>query len=218
MFKNILFDLDGTLTDPAIGITNSVMYALNKYNIKVSDRSELYKFIGPPLITSFKSYYGFTEAQAMDAVAFYREYYAPKGIYENVLYDDIPRMLNELKSMGCKIYLATSKPEDFAIKILKFFQIDQYFDFIGGATMDEKRTTKIEVIKYVIEKGGIEDMSKAVMVGDREYDILGAHNVGMPSIGVLYGYGSLRELSGAGANYYANTAMDIVKIVKDSDI
>ena len=128
MYRYILFDLDGTLTDPGMGITNSVAYALDKFSITVPDRSELYKFIGPPLVDSFMNYYGFSEEDANRAVAYYREYFKPTGIYENEIYDGVPELLEGLKAQGKTVILATSKPEIFAHEILKHFGIFSYFD------------------------------------------------------------------------------------------
>ena len=171
MYNIILLDLDGTLTDPGIGITNSVKYALEKWNIKVEDRSELYKFIGPPLVDAFQEYYGFSEEKGKKALAFYREYFSEKGLFENELYEGTMAFLETLKAMGKSIVLATSKPEKYAVKILKHFGIHDYFDFISGATMDETRNKKEDVIEYAIENFGIKDVTKALMVGDRKHDV-----------------------------------------------
>ena len=210
MYKTVLFDLDGTLTDPGIGITNSVMYALEKFDIKVEDRTSLYKFIGPPLKESYAKYYHLSDEDINRAVVYYREYFSEKGIFENVLYDGITEVLGRIKSSGRKIILATSKPDKFAIEILEHFGIDQYFDFVAAATMDETRTDKAEVIAYAIESCNITDLQTTVMVGDRENDILGAKTFGIDSIGVLYGYGDMEELQDAGATYLAKSVADII--------
>lgn len=213
MYKTVLFDLDGTLTDPGLGITNSVMYSLEKFGIKVDDRTTLYKFIGPPLKESFANYYHFSGEDVDRAVVYYREYFSDKGIFENVLYDEIPEVLGQIKSSGRKIVLATSKPEPFAVKILEHFRIDRYFDFVAGSTMDETRVQKAEVITYALESCGITDLSSVVMVGDREHDIYGAKKAGLHSIGVLYGYGSMEELRNAGATYIVEHARDIIELL-----
>lgn len=213
MYQNILFDLDGTLTDPGVGITNSAMYALEKWNIKVAERSELYKFIGPPLRDSFMKFYDFSEEQAKEAIVYYREYFKDKGIFENEVYPGIVELLQQLKASGKKIVLATSKPEEFAIRILKHFDLFDYFDFVGGAYMDGVRNKKGEVIQYALESAGITDLSATVMIGDREYDIIGAKENGLDSIGVLFGYGSREELEEAGATYIAETVGDILKFL-----
>ena len=157
MYNVILFDLDGTLTDPGRGITNSVAYALNKFGIEVADKKELYKFIGPPLTDSFEKYYDFSSEDAIAAVEYYREYFKPKGIYENEIYEGIPELLQSLKENGKKVILATSKPEIFAKEILKYFGIDVYFDFVAGATLDKTRTKKGDVIAYALNSIGVTD-------------------------------------------------------------
>lgn len=214
MYKYVLFDLDGTLTDSGIGITNSVEYALNKYNITVDDRAELYRFIGPPLQNSFKEFYGFSNEDCVLAVEYYREYFKEKGIYENKVYDGIVDMLKALKKNGNKIILATSKPEAFAITILKHFNLIQYFDFISAATMDGSRSAKADIIKFALDNYGISDSSSAIMVGDRKHDIIGAKQCNIDSIGVLFGYGSRNELEMAGADFIVETPLEIFNICK----
>ncbi len=216
MYHTILFDLDGTLTDPGIGITNSVAYALEKYNIHVSDRSELYKFIGPPLRYSFETYYGFSKKDTEDAVAYYREYYSEKGIYENALYEGMAGLLRSLYDSGKQLLVATSKPEEFAVRILEYFDIKKYFSYVAGAGMDSTRGNKDEVIAYALELGNVSDRSSAVMVGDREYDILGAKKMGLDSIGVLFGYGSREELTAADATYIAENVSDLGNIIREN--
>lgn len=213
MYNTVLFDLDGTLTDSGRGITNSVAYALTKSGLKYRSKDELRCFIGPPLIKMFMQVYGVSEAEAKDLVKKYREYYAVSGIFENDLYENIDFLLSSLCSDGKKLILATSKPEHFATKILEHFGIAKYFSHICGATMDEKRTEKDAVIAYALESASITDVSSVVMVGDREYDILGAKSFGMDSVGVLYGYGSREELESAGATHIAETVSDILKFV-----
>lgn len=211
MYGNILFDLDGTLTDPGIGITNSVAYALKKFNIEVPERTELYKFIGPPLAYSFVHYCGFTESEAERAIVYYREYFKDTGIFENRLYDGIENMLASLKGDGKKIILATSKPEVFAEKILEHFGIAQYFDFTAGATLDGTLSEKADVIAHALKSCNITDKANTVMVGDRRHDIIGARKNGLDSIGVLYGYGSLEELQNAGATHIISEPAEIIK-------
>ena len=213
MYKYILFDLDGTLTNPEIGITTCVMYALEKFNIKVEDRKELRPFIGPPLKYSFQTYYGLSETDSEQAVKYYRERFSVKGLYENEVYDGVENMLQQLKKSGKIVVLATSKPEEYAIKILKHFNLYEYFDFVVGATMDGSRGEKADVIRYALEIGGIADKSKVVMIGDRNYDIHGAKENGLDSIGVLFGFGDSEELTTAGANYIAETVEDILKYI-----
>lgn len=213
MYNIVLFDLDGTLTDPGLGITNSVAYALKKWNIEVADRTTLYKFIGPPLSDSFKRYYGFSEEDSLKAIEYYREYFRDKGIFENEVYEGVVDLLETLRAQGKKVVLATSKPEGFAKTILEHFQLAKYFDFVAGASMDESRNKKGAVIAYALESCGITDKSAVVMVGDREHDVLGAKENDLDSIGVLFGYGSREELEAAGATYIAETVSDILKFV-----
>jgi len=213
MYKYILFDLDGTLTNPEIGITSSVMYALEKFNIKVEDRKELHPFIGPPLTYSFQTYYGLSEADSELAVKYYRERFSVKGLYENEVYDGVEKMLQELKKSGKTLIIATSKPEEFTLKILAHFDLLKYFDFVAGATMDGSRGEKADVIRYALEISGIEEKSQAIMIGDRKYDILGAKENGIDSMGVLFGFGDYEELTNAGANYIAKTVADIIEYI-----
>ena len=212
-YDYILFDLDGTLTDPAVGITKSVAYALEKFGIEVSDITQLNHFIGPPLLDSFMECYGFDKEKAQTAIDYYRERFRVKGLYENVVYDGIPEMLRVLKDSGKKLILATSKPEPFAKEILRHFGLEEYFDYAAGSNFDGTRTAKAEVIEYALERAGITDKSAAVMIGDREHDIIGANKTGLDSIGVLYGYGSREELEAAGATFIAENVTDIVKLI-----
>lgn len=213
MYQTILFDLDGTLTDPGEGITNSVAYSLRHYGIDVPDRRELYKFIGPPLYESYMNYYGFDEATAREAVEVYREYFRPKGIFENRVYDGIPELLQALKAAGKTLLVATSKPEGFSRQILDHFGLAQYFDFVAGSTLDGSRITKADVIRHALAQTGLTPDGTMLMVGDREHDVLGAKEVGLPCVGVLFGYGSRPELEGAGASYIAPTVADISRII-----
>lgn len=199
----VLWDLDGTLTDPMTGITQCVQYALQTFGIQVDDLRQLCCFIGPPLIDSFQEYYGFSEEQALQAVAKYRERFSTVGWRENVVYPGIPALLQRLCRAGVTSMLATSKPEVFARKILAHFGLEDYFSFIGGATLDNSRSRKEEVIRYVLEANALNDLSRVIMVGDRKYDITGAHSAGLRAIGVLYGYGSREELTQAGADVIA---------------
>lgn len=213
MYQYVLFDLDGTLTDSVLGITNSVMYALEQFGIREEDRTKLYKFIGPPLRDSFAEFYGFDETQIEAAVRYYQERYGTKGVYENEVYDGIEELLKTLKKHGCSLIVATSKPEKFAIEIIKYFHLDSYFDLVVGATMDHTRNKKAEVIDYVLKEAKITDRSKAVMIGDREHDIIGAKEMHLDSIGVLYGYGTKEELMEAGATYIAKDPADVIPYV-----
>ena len=209
MYHTILFDLDGTLTDSGPGITNSVAYALKKWNIEEKDINVLRKFVGPPLDASFAKYYGFSKEKCVQAIQYYREYYLTKGIYENQVYDGMEELRKWLRDTGRRAIVATSKPEPSAIHVLEYFHIDSYFDIIAGATMDGSRVEKSDVIRYALDRAGIRDLSGVVMVGDRENDIQGAKANGLDSIGVLYGYGSREELEEAGAMQIAETVEDL---------
>lgn len=216
MFKYILFDLDGTLTDAAPGITNSVKYALSKFGIDETDRNKLRKFLGPPLISSFAEFYGFSNEKAQKAVEYYREYFVPNGIFENEVYSGIPELLQKLKANGKTLIIATSKPEPFAKKIAHHFGLDGYFAMIAGSNTDNTRCKKAQVIEYALETLGVTDREHAVMIGDREHDIIGAKETGLKSIGVLYGYASPGELETAGADFIAGTPQEIFDIINSN--
>lgn len=209
---HIIFDLDGTLTDPMIGITKSVQYALRRYGIEEPDLRKLTPFIGPPLTDSFQKYYSFSPAQAREAVLVYREYFTERGIFENEEIPGIREMLNGLRAAGKQLFVATSKPELFARRIIRHFQMEDYFLFVGGADMEETRVKKGDVIRYVMEEKKI-TAETAVMVGDREHDIIGAKENGLESIGVLLGYGSREELEEAGADQIAADAGELLKLL-----
>ena len=211
MYDIILFDLDGTLTDPGIGITNSVAHALAHWNIEVKDRAELYKFIGPPLSDSFMRYYGFSEEDAIQAIAVYREYFSVKGLYENEVYPGIPELLSALKAAGKTVVLATSKPEALSIEILNHFGLSPYFEIIAGAGMDGVRDKKSEVIAYLLEQ--IHCYDGIVMVGDTKFDILGAAAHNIPAVGVSWGYGLREDMEAAGAAAIANTMDELYTIL-----
>lgn len=214
-YTHIFFDLDGTLTDPGLGITNAVMYALARWGIRVDDRQALYPFIGPPLVDSFMRFYGFSAADARAAVDVYREYFANKGIFENEVYPGIPALLARLKRAGLKLVMATSKPEQFAVRIAEHFGIAAYFDCIAGAAMDETRTEKWEVVEYALDRCGVTDRAAVLMVGDREHDVRGAQRCGIRTLGVLYGYGSRAELEQAGAVAVAETVEAVGDYILD---
>lgn len=199
-YKYIFFDLDGTLTEPKVGITKSVAYALEYYGIHVEDLDSLCKFIGPPLKDSFMKYYGFDDAKAEEAVEKYREYFRPYGVYENEMYEGVDKLLKTLKECGKVIVLATSKPTVFAQTILDYFHLDTYFDHVIGSELDGSRVKKGDVIAYALMQAGVTDRSEVLMIGDREHDILGAKQNGLDSIGVLYGHGDRPELEACGAD------------------
>lgn len=209
MYQTILFDLDGTLTNPALGITDSLAYALEKFNIEVTDKKELYRFIGPPLQDSFENFYHFSKEDSLKAVDFYRDYFRHKGLYENEVYQGIPDLLERLKAQGKKLLVATSKPEGFARQILKHFKLFDYFDLVAGASMDGSRRLKGDVIAHALTSAQIADPSSAIMIGDRKHDIIGAKENGLDAIGILYGFGNREELKKAGATYIATNVEEL---------
>ena len=209
--KYVLFDLDGTLTDSQDGIMNSIEYTLNHYGIRVEDRAALRPWLGPPLADSLMKYHGFDRERALEGVKKYREYFDVKGIFENRVYDGMEELLGKLQSEGYILMTATSKPEVAARRITDHFNLTRFFTFVGGATLDDSRVHKGDVIRYVLEANQIKDLSSVMMVGDRENDILGAKQNGLEAIGVLYGYGDREELEAAGADHIAETVGDIAK-------
>ena len=214
MFDYILFDLDGTITDPFEGISRCVIHALDSFGIKVKDPHELVCFIGPPLFDQFKAYCGFTDTQAEQAVKKYRERYSETGWKECTLVDGTKQLLQQLKAAGKTLAVATSKPECFAVPILRHFEIDKYFTFIGGAELEHSgRNTKEAVIEYVLQNLNVTDRSRAVIVGDRYHDIEGAKKTSIRSIGVLTGYGSREELEAHQADYIAENMTDVLKFL-----
>ena len=200
--KYLFFDLDGTLTDPMQGITRSVQYALRHFGIDEPDLRKLCPFIGPPLADSFRERYGMSPADAETAVAKYREYYAPKGIFENEIYPGIPELLATTSAAGGVNVMATSKPTPFAEQIAAHFGFAQYFTLVSGSTFDGRRTTKADVIRYALDTLEIAPQ-EAVMIGDRRYDIEGAAETGLASIAVGWGYASPGELEAARPDRFA---------------
>ncbi len=200
----LFWDLDGTLTDPYEGITKSVAYALRLFGIEVPDRTVLCPFIGPPLKDSFIRFYGFSEADAELAISRYREYFSETGLYENKVYPGIPELLRTLAASGKRHILATSKPAVFAERILAHFGLRDAFCSVVGSDLEGKRVKKEDVLRYALEKTGAKP-AESLMIGDRQYDVLGARCVGMDCLGVTYGYGSAQELQDAGAAALADS-------------
>lgn len=200
MYNHILFDLDGTLTNPYLGITNSIIYSLEKLNIEAPDNEALIPFIGPPLQESYEVFYHLKDEKNLEAVQLYREYFSDKGMYENEVYPGIPLLLQALKSMDKKLYVATSKPTHFAHPILEHFKLDHYFEVIVGSELDGTRTNKAEIIQYVIDTHQL-NKDECLMIGDRKHDIIGAQKNHIDSVGVLYGYGDAEEIKNAQPTY-----------------
>ncbi|UUV17834.1 HAD family hydrolase [Fusobacteria bacterium ZRK30] len=212
-YKYILFDLDGTLTDPGVGITKAVQYALKKNNIVEESLDILEKFIGPPLKDSFVEFYSFDEKMVSDSIQYFREYFRKNGIFENEVYSGILDLLGELKNRDCKIAVATSKPTVFANSVLKHFGMREYFDLVVGSNLDGTLGNKAEIINCVIENLKIKNLKETIMIGDRKYDVIGAEKNNIDSIGVLYGYGSLEELEAASPTYIVDSINQLYKLL-----
>lgn len=212
-YSTILFDLDGTLSDSSQGIINSIIYALEKYDVNDYDMPLLRKFLGPPLHESFEKFMGFDKEKSLQAVKLYREYFSSKGLFENEIYGGVSDLLQNLKENGKALIVATSKPQLFTDRIMEHFNLAKYFDFIAGSNMDTTRSKKAEVIEYAVTECNIKDKSSVVMVGDRAEDMIGAQTVGIDSIGVEYGYGTFDELENAGATYIAKTVEELKSLL-----
>lgn len=217
MYKYVFFDLDGTITEPEEGIINGVLYALSRFGITVEDRTTLYPYIGPPLRDSFRDYHGLSEEDTEQAILYYREYYSTKGIYQNDIMPGMEQAFWTLRKHGCHLYVATSKPELYAKQILEHLKLDGYFDIIAGSTFDKARDTKAAVIEYLITSIAANQIKPAVddiiMVGDRKFDVLGAREFGIDTIGVLFGYGSKEEFDACACRYVAADAKEMVQMI-----
>lgn len=205
--KHILFDLDGTIVRSDPGITRGVQKSLEQFGI-YEEPENLKKFVGPPLVESYTKLYGLSLLQYEKALEIFHEYYRSTGIFECELYEGIEEMLKVL-SKDYRLYIATSKPEKEARRVIEHFGLDKYFTFVGGSDGDfnTKRSTKAAVIEYVLKSNNIEDKTAAIMVGDKVHDIVGANTVGLKSIGILYGYGSMEEFDKA--NYIVRNVDDL---------
>ncbi|MDA3022835.1 MAG: HAD-IA family hydrolase [Actinomycetota bacterium] len=197
----VLFDLDGTITDSAPGIIACIRYALADMGLEGPADDVMRNFLGPPLVDTFINHFGVTPAESKQMIAKYRERYHDIGEYENSVYPGLLEILTDLSARGAIVATATSKPTASATRILAHFELDGYFTFIGGAEMHGARQHKADVIAHTLEELGIDDPAATDihMVGDRSHDVLGAKQFGIPTIGVLWGYGSEAELAEAGA-------------------
>lgn len=211
MIKYLLFDLDGTITDPKEGITKCVQYALSKFDIE-EECDNLLSFIGPPLTDSFMDFYGFDKQKAELAIKYYRERYAKIGLFENSAIDGIHEVLEKLKNSGYTLAVATSKPTCFAISICEKYDFSKYFDIIMGSELDGTRTKKSEIIYEVLKQLNAKP-EEVVMIGDRKYDIIGAKEVGTASIGVRFGYAEDGELEKAGADFIVGTPNELLSCI-----
>ena len=212
-YDTILFDLDGTLTDPKLGITRSIQYALKSFGMDVPDPASLEKCIGPPLQDSFSEFFGLSPADTDRAIKKYREYFSEIGLYENEVYQGIADLLDALTREGRTLLLATSKPTLYSRKILEHFSLRRYFSFIAGSTMSGSRLKKADIIRYGLGKRPPARGSSVAMVGDRKHDIIGAKEAGVDSIGVLYGYGSLAELRESVPNHIVADVMGLKNLL-----
>ena len=217
MYKYALFDLDGTLTDPSLGITNSILHALCKMGRELPPREELYRFIGPPLVPAFQEFLGMTLEEAEQAVAFYREYFSVTGLFENTPYTGIADLLTKLNNHGVILAVATSKPEQFAVRIIEHFGMADSFNIVCGASLDSSRAKKGAVIAYTLDRLGIteEEKSSVLMIGDRHHDIDGAKENRLASAGVLWGFGDETELKTAGADAIAHNMDELFNIITE---
>lgn len=207
-YKTLLFDLDGTLTDPREGITRCVQYALARQHIEVADRGALECFIGPPLKSAFMRYYGMDEAAAQQAVADYRERFVRRGMYENQVYDGMRDLLWALKSDRRRLFVATSKPWLFAGQIIDHFELARYFCRVYGSELDGRRSEKHALIAYLMREERLQP-ADVLMIGDRKYDLHGARHNGIANAAVGYGYGSRDELEAEAPDFYFATVADL---------
>ena len=208
--KTILFDLDGTLTDSGEGIMNCAKLALEHYGLPIPSEAELRTFVGPPLHESFIRF-GVPAEEADNAIKIYRSRYIPIGKFENHPYEGIREMLETLKAAGHTLYVATSKPETMSVEILEHFGLAQYFTLICGATMDTSRSSKADVIAYLLAQSA--HAGETVMVGDTAFDVIGAKAHGIPTIGVAWGYGKVEDMCNAGAVAIAETVAELTNLL-----
>ena len=211
--KAILFDLDGTLIDSSEGITKSTQYALAHYGIIENDLSKFYKFIGPPLVASFKKYYDFSEEQAVEAVAVYRERYNKIGLFECSLYPGVRECIEKLKAQGYLIGMASSKPEVSCCRILEHFGILELFDDVVGATFDGRIDTKEEVLNEVMRRWSDVPKDEMCLIGDTMFDVEGANQVGIRTVAVNFGFGNVQEMVEAGAVAVCDDMEELPEIV-----
>ena len=211
-YKTLLFDLDGTLTDPASGLTLAFTYALDKMGFPKESRESLRRFIGPPLLDVWQTEYSLSREGAEEMIRVFREYYDIFGWWDNKPYEGIADTLGELKSRGKRLLVATSKPEHTARRVLSLFGLDRYFDFIGGAESGSARYTKTAVLRYVLSSTDTDPFS-AILIGDRKYDAEGAREVGIDSLGVLWGHGSREEIDSSGFTLTAKAPRELLSIL-----
>ena len=212
-YQNVLFDLDGTLTDPREGITRSIQYGLSKMGIDEPDVRTLEHFIGPPLLQAFMATYGFDEAKAWEAMGYYRERFAVTGLYENEVFEGVTPLLEELVAQGRQLFIATSKPHIYAREIARHFDFARHFKVIYGSELDGTRTNKVELIAHLVNEQGL-DPAQTLMIGDRKHDLIGARDNGMDAAAVGYGFGSFEELNSFAPKYHFETLAQLHQAFK----
>ena len=210
-WNSIFFDLDGTITDSAPGITNSIIYARKKWGLEPGTNADYLKFIGPPMPQSYEDFWGFSHEDAVRFLADYREYFSVKGLFENSVYPGMIELFESLKAAGAHLYVATTKPTGFSERIAERFGFAKYFELISGSDLKDTNT-KYAVIEHARAACGV-DMTSAVMIGDRSHDAEGAHEHGIPCIGVTWGFGGRPELEAAGAEYIVDTAEELTALL-----
>lgn len=211
MKRTILFDLDGTLTDSGEGIINCAQMTLERYGLPVPSREEMRVFVGPPLGESFLKY-GIPADQIEEAIRIFRSRYLPIGKFENYPYPGIRELLEALSAHGHTLYVATSKPEETAKEVLEHFDLAKYFDMICGATFDQSRVSKSDVIAFLLIQSG--EASNPVMIGDTAFDVVGASAHHIPTIGVAWGYGEVKDMLDAGAAAIAETPEQLLTLLE----
>ena len=212
-YQNVLFDLDGTLTDPREGITRSIQFGLSKMGIDEPDLSKLEHFIGPPLLQQCMASYGFDEARAWEAMGYYRERFAVTGLYENEVFEGVTPLLEELVAQGRQLFIATSKPHIYAREIARHFDFARHFKVIYGSELDGTRTNKVELIAHLVNEQGL-DPAQTLMIGDRKHDLIGARDNGMDAAAVGYGFGSFEELNSFAPKYHFETLAQLHQAFK----
>lgn len=215
LFNHAFFDLDGTLTDPKEGILNAFHYTISKLGLENKTDGFLETLIGPPLFNSFKEHFGFNDDNVIDAINCFREFYSQKGIFQNKIYPGIEDLLAKLTLNNISLYIATSKPYDYASQIIEHFGLNKYFKDIAGSLMDGSRVEKHEIIAYQIQKHNLQNHKDIIMIGDRKHDILGSHYHSIPCISVLWGYGSNLEFQENHSDYIVDNPAQILKIICD---
>ena len=213
-YPNVLFDLDGTLTDPREGITRSIQYGLSKMGIDEPDLTQLEHFIGPPLLQAFMATYGFDEAKAWEAMGFYRERFAVTGLYENEVFEGVTPLLETLVGQGRQLFIATSKPQIYAREIARHFDFAKHFKVIYGSELDGTRTNKVELIRHLMAEQGL-NPAHTLMIGDRKHDLIGARDNGLDAAAVGYGFGSFEELNSFAPKYHFETLAELHQAFKN---